>query len=291
MIELVRDPAEMRKYVDMLRRNRISIGCVPTMGALHAGHASLIERSYRDNDRTIVSLFVNPLQFGPHEDLAKYPRDLEGDLEICAAAGANMVFAPSVQSLQPPGRSTIVRVSGVSHDYEGTHREGHFDGVATICATLFNLVQPDRAYFGQKDYQQTVVVRRMVQDLMMPTDIVVCPTLREPDGLAMSSRNRYLSPSEREEALRLPRSLEAVEKAVLDGETDADVLREILREGMATADETVFTDYADIVHPDTLVPLGRVESRAVALAVLRLRDTRLLDNRIIAAPGTTAWEA
>lgn len=291
MIHVFEDPAELRSYVAMLRRNRISIGCVPTMGALHPGHASLIERSYSENDRTIVTVFVNPLQFGPGEDFERYPRDLEGDVAACAAARADVVFAPSVQALQPPGRSTLVQVSGVSHDYEGAHRKGHFDGVATICATLFNLVQPDRAYFGQKDYQQTVVVRRMVQDLRFPLDVVVCPTVREPDGLAMSSRNRYLTEHEREEALRLPRALEAVEQAVLAGETDGDALRALLRDGLASPEETVSTDYADIVHPDTLVPLAHVTTRAVALAVLRLRATRLLDNRLLTPPGTPAWEA
>lgn len=290
MTDLIRDPAELRDYVRMLHRNRIGVGCVPTLGALHAGHESLIRRSYRENDRTIVTVFVNPLQFGPEEDFERYPRDLDGDVELASSAGADVVFAPSVASIQPPGRSTLVRVTGVSHDFEGAQRPGHFDGVATVCATLFNLAQPDHAYFGQKDYQQTVVVRRMVLDLQFPVVVVVCPTVRDADGLALSSRNRYLSEADRAEALRLPRALDAVENAVREGECDGDELRGILRAGLESPRKDVVVDYADVVHPDTLVPVGDIGSRSVALATLRVGATRLLDNRIVSPPGTPAWE-
>lgn len=291
MIHVFHEPDELRSYVEMLRRNRISVGCVPTMGALHEGHAALIRRSYRENDRTVVTVFVNPLQFEGNGAFEAYPRDLEADVAVCRDAQASVVFAPTVQALQPPGRTTLVHVDGVSHDYEGAVRKRYFEGAATICATLFNLVQPDRAYFGQKDYQQTVVVRRMVQDLHFPLDVVVCPTVRDDDGLALSSCNEVLSDAERDEALRLPRALAEVERAVLAGESDADVLRTLLREGLESPLETVNVDYADIVHPDTLVPLATVSSRAVALAGLRVSGTRLLDNVLLAPPGTPAWEA
>ena len=291
MTRLVRDVAEMRRYVRMLRRNGISIGFVPTMGALHAGHRSLMSRSFRDNDRTVVSVYVNPLQFGPGEDYERYPRDIDRDLEACRAERADVVFAPSAAEMNPPGRTTSVQVAGVSEDFEGAERPGHFDGVATIVATLLNLVGPDRAYFGQKDYQQTVVVRRMVRDLAIPVEVVICPILRDPDGLAMSSRNVYLTADDRKEALRLPKSLAKAEEAVLGGETDCDRLRKLMRAGMRSKREDVVVNYADVVHPETLVPLGTLDGHGVLLAVLRVGRTRLLDNRIVAPPGTAAWES
>lgn len=291
MTRVIQDPQELRSYVEMLRRNRITLGCVPTLGALHDGHASLMRRSYTENDRTVVSVYVNPLQFGPGEDLERYPRDLDGDVARCAAEKVDIVFAPGGAAMNPPGRSTIVRVEGVSHDLEGAQRPGHFDGVATVVARLLNLAQPDRAYFGQKDYQQTVVVRRMVEDLAFPARIVVCPTVRDPDGLALSSRNRYLSDADRAEALRLPHALHAAEEAVIAGETDGDALRAVMREHLASSREDVVSDYAEVVHPETLVPLPELITRGVLLAVLRVGGTRLIDNRVVTVPGTPAWEA
>lgn len=290
MTRVIRDRAEMRRYVRMLRKNRFTIGFVPTMGALHEGHRSLVRRSFRENDRTVVSVYVNPLQFGPSEDFERYPRDLDKDVAACRAEKADIVFAPPVAQMNPPGRTTLVRVDGVSEDYEGALRPGHFAGVATIVATLLNVVQPDRAYFGQKDYQQTVVVRRMVQDLAFPVDVVVAPIVRDPDGLALSSRNVYLSADDRKEALRLPNALARAERKVLEGEADCGRLRKLLRAAMRSPREDVTVDYADVVHPETLVPLGRIEGHAVLLAVLRVGRTRLLDNRIVAPPGTAAWE-
>ena len=290
MTRVVEDRAEMRRYIRMLRKNRISIGFVPTMGALHEGHRSLMRRSFRDNDRTIVSIYVNPLQFGPSEDFERYPRDLEKDLVSCRAEKADVVFAPTVAQMNPPGRTTTVHVAGVSEDYEGAVRPSHFDGVATIVATLLNVVQADRAYFGQKDYQQTVVVRRLVQDLAIPTDIVVCPIVRDPDGLALSSRNVYLTAEDRKEALRLPGALVKAEQAVLGGETSCDKLRKLMRTAMRSRREDVTVDYADVVHPETMVPLGDLDGHGVLIAVLRVGRTRLLDNRVVAPPGTAAWE-
>jgi pantoate--beta-alanine ligase len=280
---------ELRRYIRMLRKNAISIGFVPTMGALHEGHRSLMRRSFKENDRTIVSVYVNPLQFGPGEDFERYPRDMEKDFTACRAEKADVVFAPPVAQMNPPGRTTTVQVAGVSDDYEGAVRPGHFTGVATIVATLLNLVQPDRAYFGQKDYQQSVVIRRMVRDLAIPVDVVICPIIRDPDGLAMSSRNVYLTPEDRKEALRLPAALIRAEQHVLRGETNCDRLRKLMRAAMRSKRADVRVDYADVVHPETMVPLGSVEGHAVLLAVYRVGKTRLLDNRVVAPPGTAAW--
>jgi pantoate--beta-alanine ligase len=290
LTRVVRDRDEMRRYVRMLRKNRFTIGFVPTMGALHEGHRALMRRSFKENDRTVASVYVNPLQFGPGEDFERYPRDLDKDVAVCRDESVDIVFAPSAAQMNPPGRTTTVQVAGVSEDYEGATRPGHFTGVATIVATLFNVVQPDRAYFGQKDYQQTVVIRRMAQDLAIPAEIVVCPIVRDPDGLALSSRNVYLSAEDRKEALRLTRGLVKAEQHVLEGETDCARLRKIMRAAMRSKREDVTIDYADVVHPETLVPLGKVEGHAVLLAVLRVGKTRLLDNRVVAPPGTAAWE-
>lgn len=289
MTRVIRDLAEMKAYVASSKRNRFSVGFVPTMGALHEGHRALVRRSWRENDRTVVSVYVNPLQFLPGEDFEKYPRPFERDVEACEAEKADVVFAPGVADMAPPGRTTVVRVDGVSHDYEGSQRPGHFDGVATIVATLFHVVEPDRAYFGQKDYQQTLVVRRMVRDLRMPLDVVVCPIVRDADGLALSSRNVYLSAADRQEGLRLPRAIAAAEKAAAGGERDGDRLRRILRDGLRSERADVRPDYADLVDPETLVSLPRLENHGVLLAALRVGGVRLLDNAVVAASGVPAW--
>lgn len=281
MTRVLKSLGEMREWASAAKRNRFSVGFVPTMGALHDGHRSLMRRSWPENDRTVVSIYVNPLQFLPGEDFEKYPRTFERDLAACEAEKVDVVFAPDVREIRPPDLSTRIVVGGVSETFEGARRPGHFDGVATIVATLFHAVQPDRAYFGQKDYQQTVVIRRMVRDLAMPVDVVVCPIVRDPDGLAMSSRNVYLSPAHREEALRLPRALEAAERAAAAGERDASRLRALMADAMTSPRDDVRPDYADVVDPDSLAPLARIEGRAVLLAVLRCGPVRLLDNRIV----------
>jgi pantoate--beta-alanine ligase len=286
---VIKDPAELGEFVDMLRRNRISCGFVPTMGALHEGHLSLVRRSVHDNDRTIVSVYVNPLQFGEGEDLESYPRTLDDDVRLCETARADIVFAPTVKSMQPPGRATVVSVRGVADDFEGARRPGHFDGVSTIVARLLNIVRPDRVYLGQKDYQQTVVVRRMVWDLAFPVDVVVCPIVRDDDGLALSSRNRYLTPEQREVALFLPRALHATELRILEGERDGDAIRAHLAAAFPD-DGGGELEYAEIVEPDTLHPVGRLDGHGVLIAVWRVGTTRLLDNRVVAPPGTPAWE-
>ncbi len=290
MTRVMRDPDEIGAYVDMLRRNRISCGLVPTMGALHAGHAALIRRSVAACDRTVVSIYVNPLQFGAGEDFERYPRALDDDVALCGRENADIVFAPAVRDMQPPGHTTTVSVAGVTEDFEGARRPGHFDGVATVVARLLNVVRPDRAYFGQKDYQQTVVIRRMVRDLGVPVEIVVVPIVRDADGLALSSRNRYLSAEDREEALRLPRALVAAERRILEGETAGDAVRAFLAAALESPRADVEAEYADLVDPDTLVSIRTLAGHAVLLAALRVAWTRLLDNRIVAPPGTPAWE-
>ena len=290
MTRVVRDPAEVGEYVGILRRNRITCGFVPTMGALHEGHASLLARSVQANDRTVASIYVNPLQFGAGEDFERYPRTLDGDVALCERENVDVVFVPAVKDMQPPGRTTVVSVRGVTEDYEGARRPGHFDGVATIVARLLNIVRPDRAYFGQKDYQQTVVVRRMARDLAFPVQIIVAPIVRDTDGLALSSRNRYLSAEDRVEALRLPRALVDAERRILEGAIDGDVVRGFLFDALSSPRDDVEMEYADLVDPDTLLPVVELKGHGVLIAVLRVAGTRLLDNRIVAPPGTAAWE-
>ncbi|WP_448605309.1 pantoate--beta-alanine ligase [Thermoflexus hugenholtzii] len=252
-------------------------GFVPTMGYLHEGHLSLVRRARAENDRVAVSIFVNPTQFGPHEDYARYPRDLERDLRLLEPLGVDLVFVPSVEEMYPPGFQTWVIVEEVSRPLEGASRPGHFRGVATVVAKLFNILQPDRAYFGQKDAQQTVVIRRMVQDLNIPVEIVICPTVREPDGLAMSSRNTYLSPEERRAATVLFRALQAAKARYEAGERDAERLREAMRE-VIRAEPLARIDYVSVAHPETLQELERVEGPALLSLAVYIGTTRLIDN-------------
>ncbi len=285
MTRVIHTARELREYVTMTKRNRFSLGFVPTMGALHDGHLSLVHRSVQDNDCTIVSVYVNPLQFGEGEDFESYPRTLDTDVGICEEANADVVFAPTVREMQRPGRSTVVVVRGVTEEFEGARRPRHFEGVATIVTTLLNMVQPDRAYFGQKDYQQTLVIRRLVSDLAVPVEVVVCPIVRDEDGLALSSRNRSLSPEDREEALRLPQALARAEQLANEGERDANRLRAAMVEMTASVRDDVLLDYADVVDPDTLIPLETIETRALLIAVLRVGTTRLLDNVVVRTGG------
>ncbi len=255
-------------------------GFVPTMGYLHEGHLSLVRRARAENDRVAVSIFVNPTQFGPHEDYARYPRDLERDLRLLEPLGVDLVFVPSVEEMYPPGFQTWVIVEEVSRPLEGASRPGHFRGVATVVAKLFNILQPDRAYFGQKDAQQTVVIRRMVQDLNIPVEIVICPTVREPDGLAMSSRNTYLSPEERRAATVLFRALQAAKARYEAGERDAEGLREAMRE-VIRAEPLARIDYVSVAHPETLQELERVEGPALLSLAVYIGTTRLIDNLML----------
>lgn len=278
---------ELRAHLRAARDEGLTIGFVPTMGALHDGHLALIRRSETECDRTVVSIFVNPTQFGPQEDYERYPRDLARDSALCQEMGVEALFLPSVEEMYPPTPDhaspaclTTVHVSGLTDRLEGAYRPGHFDGVATICAKLFQIVQPQRAYFGQKDYQQLLVVQRMVADLNMPVTIVPVATVREPDGLAMSSRNAYLSPGDRATAVVLPRALSRAVELFESGERNPRILEAAIREVLASA-PAASVDYAEVLDAATLQPLENIEGGAVALAAIRIGGTRLIDNMLL----------
>ena len=256
-----------------------SVGLVPTMGALHAGHMSLVQRARAENQRVAVSIFVNPLQFGPTEDFEKYPRPVEADLRLLAGAGVDAVYMPGRADMYPTGAATTVHVSRVTESLEGAHRPGHFDGVATVVLKLFNAVRPDRAYFGQKDAQQVVVVRRLAADLDTGIQVVVGPTVREPDGLALSSRNVFLNPEERRAAACLSRALRAGAAAHAAGERDPVRLKAVLAEVLA-AEPLARPDYAELVDPETF-EAGR---GTLAVLAVRIGATRLIDNHDLAEP-------
>jgi pantoate--beta-alanine ligase len=271
---------ELRRQVLAWRAAGESVGLVPTMGALHAGHLSLVARSVDECRRTVVTIFVTPTQFGPDEDFARYPRPLDRDLELLAAAKADLAFVPAADEMYRAGHATFVDVEGISKRWEGAIRPGHFRGVATIVLKLFNLAAADRAYFGQKDYQQTVVIRRMVADLNLPIEVRVLPTVREPDGLALSSRNAYLSADERSRALALSRSLRRAVELVSGGQRDAKLIAAEMRRILEST-PGLNLDYATLVDPDNLEEIGRIAGPVVALVAARIGRTRLIDNEII----------
>lgn len=286
-MEIAREIQTVRTALAAVRRIGRPIAFVPTMGALHAGHVSLIEKARRGGTSTakpfvVVSIFVNPTQFGPHEDFQRYPRNEAGDLKICQEAGADLVFLPPVYEMYPPDAVTKIHVAKLTDTLCGPHRPGHFDGVATVVAKLFNIVQPDAAYFGEKDAQQLAVIRRMVRDLDFPIEIVGCPTVREPDGLAMSSRNAYLTPAERAQALCLNRALLEAEKQIRAGERDAEsIVAAMLRIIEAAGPAKV--DYVSIVDSDALQPVARIAGPVLVALAVRIGATRLIDNRRVDA--------
>ncbi|NDC63206.1 MAG: pantoate--beta-alanine ligase [Planctomycetia bacterium] len=280
MAEMVADPARIRRAVLDARAVGRRVGFVPTMGALHAGHASLAARAAAECDDVAVSIFVNPTQFGPGEDFDRYPRTLDADRRLLEGLGVRWIFVPEPAAIYPPGDSTRVVVEGPSQPFEGRVRPGHFTGVSTVVCRLLLAVPADAAYFGAKDWQQTVVVRRMVRDLGLPVDVVVCPTVRESDGLAMSSRNAYLSPPERARAIAIHEGLEAAARLWAAGAAVAAVERSI-RDALVARDLTV--DYASVVDPDTLEPAADPAAAAVALVAARVGSTRLIDNRLLPA--------
>lgn len=257
-----------------------SIGLVPTMGYLHEGHLSLLRRSRKENDVTAVSLFVNPTQFGPGEDLEAYPRDLERDLALLEREGADLVFAPRPEELYFPDASTWVEETRLASGLCGASRPGHFRGVCTVVLKLFQIVGPTRAYFGEKDYQQLQVIRRMTRDLNVPTEVVGCPLVREPDGLALSSRNTYLSPEERASALRLSRCIALAREAARGGQRDARSLRETARRHLEE-DPRIRVDYLELVHPETLEPLETLDGEGRLILAAWVGKTRLLDNETL----------
>lgn len=269
------DGLRARLWRERVRGARV--GFVPTMGSLHAGHRSLIERARRDDDVVVVSVFVNPLQFGPGEDFEQYPRDLDRDVETCAAAGADVVFAPSAAEMFPGPTATAVSVAGLCQPLEGAARPGHMEGVATVVAKLFGIVGECSAYFGEKDFQQLAVIGRMVSDLSFDVRVVGCPIVREPDGLALSSRNAYLSPAERAQAPVLHRALEAGAALVAAGETDPAAVEAAMASVIASC-PLAEIDYAAAVDPATLTADGPLSGEVRLVAAVRFGRARLIDN-------------
>ena len=256
------------------------VGLVPTMGYLHEGHLSLVRRAREESDHVVVSIFVNPTQFGLKEDLSKYPRDVKRDLELLQPLGVDLVWMPTDEVMYPPGYQTWVQVDAITQRLEGAMRPGHFRGVTTVVAKLFNAVQPDRAYFGQKDAQQAAVIRQMTRDLSYPIEIVVCPIVREPDGLAMSSRNVYLDAERRKAATVLYRSLRAAEQAYEGGERDAEALRRVMKEVLAS-EPLAQTQYVSCADHETLEELDTVTGKALLSMAVSLGKTRLIDNVVL----------
>jgi pantoate--beta-alanine ligase len=279
-MKIIQDPGEMQRLVEEYRHAGKSLGLVPTMGALHEGHLSLIRRCRAENDVEIMSLFVNPAQFNRRDDLDRYPRDLEGDSRMAQAAGVDIIFAPTVAGMYPKGYMTYVTVEQLTERWEGASRPGHFRGVATVCAKLFTICRPHRAYFGQKDYQQSLVVRRMVADLNLDLEIVVLPTVREPDGLALSSRNVLLGPEERRQATVLSQALFHAQDAVRAGERDAGLLAAAIEAHIRSAPLAVL-DYVGVCDPETLEPLSGITGKAVAVVAASFGPIRLIDNAIL----------
>lgn len=285
-MQILNLPTDVRSIVRQHRNAGKLVGVVPTMGALHRGHISLVETAAAECGFVVTTIFVNPTQFGPNEDFDKYPRTLEDDLAKCEAAGADLVFVPEVSVMYPEGSETTVRVAGPTEVLEGAHRPGHFDGVTTVVAKLFHITEPDKAFFGQKDFQQQLVIRRMVEDLNWGLEIVTCPTVREVDGLAMSSRNRYLSAKERQTALQISAALREAKQA----STAAEVLPSRVEREMVqrlSAVDGLELDYAVVVDSETLQPicdedaLADHRSPAVALVAAKVGATRLIDNQIL----------
>jgi pantoate--beta-alanine ligase len=274
----VRSEEELRRQIAYwkIAEDR-TIGFVPTMGALHEGHLSLIRLARERAERVVASVFVNPAQFGPHEDFARYPRQPEKDAEMLEAAGCDLLFLPDVATIYPPGNATFVEPAGAAEGLEGACRPGHFRGVATVVLALFNLVRADVAVFGEKDAQQLAVVRQMVRDLHLPVEIVPGPTVREADGLAMSSRNAYLSPEERRAAAVLHRALRAAEGAIAAGERRGDEVRRLLRE-VLESEPLARIEYAEVVDADSFRPVEILTGRVVLPLAVRIGGTRLIDN-------------
>jgi pantoate--beta-alanine ligase len=283
-METIRTIAWIKEKAREARLEQRAIGLVPTMGALHAGHLALVERARRECSPVYASIFLNPTQFGANEDLSKYPRALEADTEKLTAAKVDALFLPQAANIYPPGFSTYVQVDGLSERLEGKSRPGHFRGVATVVLKLFEIVQPHYAYFGRKDAQQVRIVQQMVRDLNLDTEIVVCPIVREPDGLAMSSRNAYLSGEDRKAATVLSRALRAAENELAAGVRDSLELQRAMQKVLA-AEPRARVDYAEIVDAETFEPLVRVSRRCYAVLAVHVGKARLIDNLLIEPVG------
>jgi pantoate--beta-alanine ligase len=279
-LKTLRTITEMRAASREARHSGKRLGFVPTMGALHQGHLSLVRAARQATDVVAASIFVNPTQFGPNEDLAKYPRSFERDCELLEKEGVEWLFAPSVEEMYPSGAVTWVLVEELSNKLDGRSRPGHFRGVTTVVSKLFHIVAPDLAFFGQKDAAQAAIIRRMVLDLNLPVEITVCPIVREPDGLAMSSRNAYLDPEQRRRALVLHRSLTRVQELIDQGEVSATVLASHGRKEFA-AEPSVRLDYFEVVNPDTLDPIEDISNGALIAVAAYIGSTRLIDNLLV----------
>ena len=283
-MDIARTIAEIRRLVGLAKEAGQTLGFVPTLGALHGGHMSLIERSRKETDFVVVSIFLNPTQFGPDEDLDKYPRQEEKDLVLCEKAGVDAVFVPSVEQMYPSGHCTVVKVEGLSEKLCGAHRPGFFAGVSTVVAKLFNIVGPDVAYFGQKDAQQGLIIKRMVEELDMPIEIRMCPTVREEDGLAMSSRNAYLDAKQRKQANCLYRALQEGKKLIEGGQVDRDKVRTAM-ERIITQAGPCSIDYVAVVDANTLEQATKQSPNWLLGVAVRIGRSRLIDNIVVEIPG------
>ena len=280
-MEIIRIPRIMQDTAKGYSLRRKSTGFVPTMGALHEGHLSLVRRARQENDISVVSIFVNPIQFGPSEDFQKYPRDIEGDADKLRREGVDILFMPDIAAMYPKGFVTHVEVGEISGKLCGAFRPGHFRGVATAVAKLFNIVKPVRAYFGQKDFQQTVVISKMVKDLAMDIDVVTCPTIRERDGLAMSSRNTYLSEGHREASTVIYRCLREASDLIKSGIIEIQAVKKAMHEELLREPAVSGVDYAGIYDPETLNEPSEIKEAMLLAVAVRIGDTRLIDNIVI----------
>lgn len=286
-MQIITTIAALRALLTSHRRKGETIGFVPTMGYLHEGHMTLVAKAQGENDVSVVSIFVNPLQFGKNEDLATYPRDLARDSTMLQAAGVDYLFAPGVEDMYPRPMDTVVDLPKLGSELEGAARPGHFAGVATVVTKLFNIVQPDAAYFGEKDFQQVAIIRRMVEDLAQPVRIVPVATVREADGLACSSRNVYLTPDERKAAVIVPRTLDEAARLRQTGITDPSAMEAALTAFIAT-EPLALPEVVAIRHPETLAPLAILDQSFLVLLYVRFGETKLLDNRVITSEKGTA---
>lgn len=271
---------DVRERVNAWKREGLAVGFVPTMGYLHEGHKSLMQAARANNDKVVVSVFVNPMQFGPNEDLESYPRDFEKDSALCESVGVDLIFHPEPEEMYADGFCSYVDMNGLTTELCGKSRPIHFRGVQTVVLKLFNIVKPDRAYFGQKDAQQLAVIKRMAKDLNVDTEIVSCPIVREADGLAKSSRNTYLNPDERKAALILSRSLKLGRKLIENGETDAKAVIKAITDSINT-EPLAKIDYVDVVDFDTITPVDRIGKSVLVAIAVYIGKTRLIDNFII----------
>lgn len=283
-MEIIRIPRIMQDSSKTRRMRGRTIGFVPTMGALHEGHLALVRMSRQENDITVAGIYLNPMQFGPLEDLTRYPRDLEGDTKKLRESGVDTLFLPDDAHIYPQGFSTHVEVKGLSEKLCGAFRPGHFRGVATVVTKLLNTVSPDRAYFGQKDFQQAVIIKRLVRDLDMGIGVEVCPTIREEDGLAMSSRNLYLSLTERKAATVIYRALLEASEAIRSGTVNAEAIKKGMLDKLASEPLVSEVQYCSVYDPETLDELEVVDKEALLAVALKLGATRLIDNMLVACP-------